>query len=241
MKIRAVLMDDEMLYVDEFLKALRQNFKNSDIFTEEQEDRIEIKLIHDDDMSESHVKMLLIDVIAKLETDHWLNNIDKTIQATRSICNASLEKLPKPVCMHPFIEIKEFVNPDPNPKMYHFDLLASIIESDVEKCTLKGRTDMELLGSTEETSCYINQDIDTAKSITYVSQVKCDGRCTSKYDVALMLIYRLSHVIRHNKILAKVIRKIVDNIIIRDGYIIVITQVNLMMSITLKEWKEEKE
>ena len=42
MKIRAVLMDDEMLYVDEFLKALRQNFKNSDIFTEEQEDTMMI-------------------------------------------------------------------------------------------------------------------------------------------------------------------------------------------------------
>ena len=193
-------------------------------------------------MSETHVKMLLIDVIAKIEIDPWINEFNKTIQATRSICNASLEKLPKSVCMHPYIEITEFKNPDLNPTLYHFELLSMIVESDVEKETLKGRTDLELLGSTEETACFINQDIDTSKSTTYVTQVNCDGRCISKYDVALMLIYRLSYEIRHNKILAKLIEKIVDNIIIRRGYYnIIITQTNISMSIKLEEWDKWKE
>ena len=212
----STLYDDDISYEEEFIRYINHRFPKGDkrIYTDD--DRCEVT-IECEDMDESLFKLTLIMLFADIHIKSQFTSFSGLKPAIKRLYQSSLEE-GKIICEKPYVTIIEYDPPgrgSKDVKLLDTKISALFVEETSRYDKLCGRRDLDMLKGSELTS-YINQKTSITNKNICSGVIMADGKCTSIYDAALMLIYSLMFEVDDKDILAKIVSKIIDNILIKD-------------------------
>lgn len=212
----STLYDDDISYEEEFIRYINYRFPKGDkrIYTDD--DRCEVT-IECEDMDESLFKLTIIMLFADIHIKSQLTSFSGLKPAIKRLYQSSLEE-GKIICEKPYVTIIEYDPPgrgSKDVKLLDTEISALFVEETSRYDKLCGRRDLDMLKGNELTS-YINQKTSITNKNICSGVIMADGKCTSIYDAALMLIYSLMFEVDDKDILAKLVSKIIDNVIIKN-------------------------